>query len=727
MDAPDAFRDPRIQLSEAVREIRDAMHTLREGVVAAVTRRNLLMDEVAKQERYLADMDSRADFAEKQDNPPLAREIREERKRREAELLRLRQLLTEAEAAAESAKIRLPEEEARLLQQANDLQAQYARLTGAAVEANSPAGLGSETEAMWDRASAKVRDLQREASAREEVAGARGGQPTGPAYTPAAAPPSYERSAEEMLTAMESRLGLASPVQEEVQTPASPPKTYIAFDDAPATTPAALDPAPPFTAEAELKTEAQIAPDSAPEEEIAGVGKENAAEALPLILEEQAVQTAPAVIVRNKGDRARMEPKPRIRVAAIGTGNIFRGAHLPSYPDLAQAQLVAFCDPDKTAQDLVYKRYQSLIEAKIKTAKERNDVETVERLEQDLETVQICDDISEVIETVKPDLVDICTQPVLHAPLAIQALDAGINVMCEKPISRSWLESQRVIEAVKRSGKVYQHNENWLFEPDYYTVKKLVDSGAIGELIMMFLTQAHGGPEGNPRFWNSDFGGGGSLLDNGIHAIGAAWFVAGLDKAPTLVKAAQPFGMSIRMPQRIIDGRFQQVRVDDDAHILIRFEDKKTNAWSTAHVEGSWSEQDSPDTVYIGSTGKIDMLDEDGKRFAIVKDIKGRETRRFRVSGSNWQHWPSSFYGEIQNMVQCLLNKTSSIMTAEFGAECSAIVGASYLSEKDGKRAVHVDEFKQFALDIAARYPNDPTGADNALVDSLLAAVRDKK
>lgn len=422
-----------------------------------------------------------------------------------------------------------------------------------------------------------------------------------------------------------------------------------------------------------------------------------------------------------------MDPTQRVRVAAIGNGNIFRGAHLPAYPDIANAQLVAFCDPDPLAQKATRKRYDALIDAKIAQCKERGDTETIERLERDREEVKFYEDIRQIIAEVKPDLVDICTQPVLHAPLAIQALDAGINVMCEKPISRSWLESERVVAAVKRSGKVYQHNENWLFEPDYYTVKKLVDSGAIGELVMMFLTQAHGGPEGNPRFWNSDFGGGGSLLDNGIHAIGAAWYVTGLEKTPTLVKAAAPFGMSIRMPHRIIDGRLQQVTVDDDAHILIRFEDAQSGAWSTAHVEGSWSEQDSPDTAYIGSTGSIRMVDADGKRFAVVTDAHGHESRRLRVSGSNWQHWPSSFYGEIQNMVECLRSGVSSVMTAEFGADCSAIVGASYLSEKNGKRAVSLEEFRQFARDIAARFPDDPTGADNALVDALLSAVRDKK
>lgn len=419
-----------------------------------------------------------------------------------------------------------------------------------------------------------------------------------------------------------------------------------------------------------------------------------------------------------------MEPTQRVRVAAIGTGNIFRGAHLPVYPDIAQAQLVAFCDPDRVAQQAVLKRYHELMDAKLKQAKERNDEITAERIERDRSSIKVCDDISEVIATIKPDLVDICTQPMLHAPLSIQALEAGINVMCEKPISRSWLESQRVIEAVKRTGMLYQHNENWLWDPDWYTAKKLVDAGAIGEPILMFLATAHGGPEGNPRFWNSDFGGGGALLDNGIHAIGASWYVSGLHKRPTLVKAAEPFGMSIRMPNRILDGRFQKVSVDDDAHILIRFEDPDTKAWSTAHVEGSWSHRDSPDTVVIGTTGRILFKSEEARRYAIVLDAYDREARRIEVSGPTWQHWPSSFYGEILNMVESVRNSTPSITDANFGAECSAIVGASYLSERDGRRAVHVDEFKAFARGISEKYPGDPAAADNALVDALLSAVR---
>ncbi len=414
----------------------------------------------------------------------------------------------------------------------------------------------------------------------------------------------------------------------------------------------------------------------------------------------------------------------RVRVAGIGTGGIWRGAHAPAYVDIPQMQLAAICDPDKTAQMLALKRYEELVTKKVAALRERGDSAGADELERDRDTLQVCDDLSEVIAKIKPDLVDICTQPMLHAPLSIQALEAGIHVMCEKPLTRSWLESKRLIETVQKTGKLYQHNENWLWDQDYYTAKKLIDAGAIGEPILMYLATAHGGPEGNPNFWNPDFGGGGALLDNGIHAIGAAWFLSGLQKKPSLVKAAEPFGMSIRMPQRILDGRYQEIRVEDDAHILIRFEDAESLAWTTAHVEGSWSHRDSPDTAIFGTTGKIQFKDENGHRSAVVLDAYDREARRIEVSGPTWSHWPSSHYGEILNMVECVRSGTPSICTAEFGAECSAIVGAAYLSEMSGRKAVPVDDFKRFAEKIADRYPHDPRGADDALVEALLSAVR---
>ena len=750
---PDPFDTTKYDLQESLRGIRNTVGLARERVVQIVMRRNTLEAEAERLETLVADLEKKAALAESINQPQLAEQLRNERKLREADLAGAKSRLQAADIEADTAKERLHADEARLSEQAGALQARMAQYSGTQVIEGAFGN--SDTEEAWNRAAGKVRTLENEASARAEVSGTR--QSVAPNT-------SHAQNADDMLAALEKKVGLSSEMPESAESsvryiefdpPSEPvaettaPQAPVAIEEAPVVAEMLVPPFSPPTnggvtheemtallADPSIFVEPSTSGSSVSEAETEpSPPRSQTIEGKPVFLEflaEELQQPEPIPTFTRtlpiiKGDLARMPTQKRVRVAGIGTGGIFRGAHLPAYPHIPQAQLTALVDPDPEAIKLALRRYQSLYEAKAKEARDKGDNETAERLEQDFAEVKTYEDIRQLLENDKPDLVDICTQPNLHVPLSIVALEAGLNVMTEKPISRSWLESKRLIEAIKRTGKLYQHNENWLWERDYYTAKKLVDAGAIGEPIVMFLAQAHGGPEGNGKFWDPANGGGGALLDNGIHAIGAAWFVVGMDKKPTFIKAAEPFGMSIRMPDRIIDGRFQKVTVDDDAHILIRFEDEKTGAWATAHIEGSWSERDSPETAIIGSTGKIVFKDEDGKRFAVVMDAYDREQRRLAVSGPTWQFWLSGHYGEILNMIECVKHGVPSICTAEFGADNSAIVGATYLSEKNGRRGVHINEFKEFAQGVADRYPNDPAAADNALVETLLSAVRDKR
>lgn len=56
-----------------------------------------------------------------------------------------------------------------------------------------------------------------------------------------------------------------------------------------------------------------------------------------------------------------------------------------------------------------------------------------------------------MLDDLKPDIVHICTPHYLHAPMIIEALDRGINVLCEKPLCISYDEIDRILEAEKRS------------------------------------------------------------------------------------------------------------------------------------------------------------------------------------------------------------------------------------------------------------------------------------
>ncbi len=406
----------------------------------------------------------------------------------------------------------------------------------------------------------------------------------------------------------------------------------------------------------------------------------------------------------------------RVKVGVIGVGGIFRAAHLPAYPDVKEAELVSLCDISEDALREAQRITRKVYLDKARKAEEGGDEDLSERLKEDVESLRTYNDADEMLSKEDLDLVDICTPTKFHSPIAIKALEHGVNVMTEKPMARTYLECLEVVEAVKDSGKLYQHNENWLYSPLWYTMKKIIESGVIGELQLTFLATAHGGPEWATWFWDPEIAGGGALLDNGVHAITCSWFLSGFDRKPTVVKAAEPYGICIRMKTRILQGRFKPFEVEDDAHVIIRFEGED-GSWSTAHVEGSWSYRDSLDTCAIGTNGMIKPLQKEGETSLEISDATGgkREISLGKVT------WTQSFQGEIRNMCNCVLNGTRPLCDEYIGAETTAIVQSAYLSQKKGRKPVTLDEFKKYAQKIKEK---EGKNASDVLLKELLKGIK---
>ena len=405
----------------------------------------------------------------------------------------------------------------------------------------------------------------------------------------------------------------------------------------------------------------------------------------------------------------------RVKVGVIGVGGIFRAAHLPAYPDVNEAKLASICDVSKDALRRAQRITKKIYLDKAKKADEEGDEDLSERLKDDIESLKAYNDVDEMLSKDDLDLVDICTPTKFHSSIAIKSLEHGVNVMAEKPMARTYLECLEVIEAVKDSGKLYQHNENWLYSPLWYNIKKFIESGVIGELQLTFLATAHGGPEWASWFWDPEIAGGGALLDNGVHAITCSWFLNGFERKPTVVKAVEPYGICIRMKTRILQGRFKPFEVEDDAHVMIRFEGDD-GSWSTAHVEGSWSYRDSLDTRVIGTNGIIRPLQKEGETYLVISDATGgkKEVNLGKVT------WTQSFQGEIRNMCNCVLSGVKPICDENIGAETIAIVQSAYLSQKRGKKPVTLNEFKMYAQKIRDK---EGKRASDMLLKDLLKGI----
>ena len=78
------------------------------------------------------------------------------------------------------------------------------------------------------------------------------------------------------------------------------------------------------------------------------------------------------------------------------------------------------------------------------------------------------------------DIGDVCTPGKLHAPMVIEALNAGKHVICEKPLTNTLAESRAVLKAAKKSRKKTLTAYNYRRVPAVALAKQLIDEGRIG-------------------------------------------------------------------------------------------------------------------------------------------------------------------------------------------------------------------------------------------------------
>lgn len=128
------------------------------------------------------------------------------------------------------------------------------------------------------------------------------------------------------------------------------------------------------------------------------------------------------------------------------------------------------------------------------------------------------------------DMVTIATPNDVHEEIAVAALEAGKNVICEKPVTLSLESLERMIAAANKSGKIFSVHQNRRFDVDCLAMKKIHDSGEIGEIINL-ESRIHGS-RGIPSDWRGiKKYGGGMLYDWGIHIIDQACMIFGYDIA----------------------------------------------------------------------------------------------------------------------------------------------------------------------------------------------------
>lgn len=128
------------------------------------------------------------------------------------------------------------------------------------------------------------------------------------------------------------------------------------------------------------------------------------------------------------------------------------------------------------------------------------------------------DSLEDVLADETIDMILIATPNDCHKPIAIKALDAGKNVVSEKPVTLCCADLQEMFDAAYRNNKFFCVHQNRRWDEDYLTVKKIYDEKTLGE-VFHIESRVHGS-RGIPGDWRGiKKHGGGMLYDWGIHII----------------------------------------------------------------------------------------------------------------------------------------------------------------------------------------------------------------
>ena len=250
-------------------------------------------------------------------------------------------------------------------------------------------------------------------------------------------------------------------------------------------------------------------------------------------------------------------------------------------------------------------------------------------------------DFREVLDRKDVDIVHIATPPHWHGLMSIMAAQAGKDVWCEKPMTRTIGEGKRVVEAMEAHGRMFRLNTWFRFKDNFYgmgipvkKIKKVVDSGALGWPLKVTISGVTGfnwkfywvgkenlvpqpvpdhldydmwlgpAPEKpyNPHRVHSTFRGywdydGGGLGDMGQHYIDPVQYFLGKDDT-------SPIRVEVDSPQQHYDavGTWRKITYTyaDGCQIILDGENKDKNA---AYIEG-------PDgKIFKGFKSTIDNLD----------------------------------------------------------------------------------------------------------------------
>lgn len=248
----------------------------------------------------------------------------------------------------------------------------------------------------------------------------------------------------------------------------------------------------------------------------------------------------------------------KLKVGVIGLGGI-SNTHMPGWMSSPHTEVVAGCDINPDTFPVWRQKYG---------------------------VDDFCEDYVDLVNNPDIDIIDICTPNMFHAQMAIAALEAGKDVLCEKPLAPTPAEIRSMIQARDRSGKTLMTAQHFRFRAVSQAVKAQIDTGSLGNIYhaRAWMLRRSGLPV-RPTFIYKNQSGGGPCIDIGVHILDLTLWLMGHPK-PVAVSGVARNELSHREGAFSSWGRTpipQDIDVEDFAAAFVRFENG-----ATLMLEMSW-------------------------------------------------------------------------------------------------------------------------------------------
>lgn len=348
----------------------------------------------------------------------------------------------------------------------------------------------------------------------------------------------------------------------------------------------------------------------------------------------------------------------KLQIGIIGAGGIAQGRHLPAFQQIENVHVAAVFDTDLS---------------KAGAAAEAFDIPAVYATVEEL--------------LVHVDAVVICTPNKFHAELAVQALEAGVHVLCEKPMAMTTAECQDMIDASRRSGTVLTIGYHYRYMKESRTARQMVEEGEIGDpLVVRLQAMRRRKVPGWGVFTNKDLQGGGSLIDYGCHLLDLALWL--LDDPQPVEVNGRTYDRLSKTPGQInewgtIDA--ESFSVEDHVTGYITFDNGMTLL-----LESSWAANIKEDKEELSISGV------DGGLQVFPLELYQSKFGSMMSAEPHLTSFEREDVLQAKNFTEACLGHAEVVVKPEQALRVTRIIEAVYESSRTGKSVrldnVYADE-----------------------------------